>query len=187
MSQALITELERENLSTHFVLPLLKLNKFSFLSSNFVDCYLVQGHLQLLVEVADVQLLSRKLFLDPNYRGLRQDPQTRAVYMLFQIPPKWRRDVETFCKGQFSLLSKAAKEQIYRYSGLTYKEKEHGSTTIITDGRLLALEKHEKLKKMWEVLIQPTEGHIPEELLSIPGEEAYKDIERLVHIKKAST
>jgi hypothetical protein len=176
MSQALIDELRRENLCTHFVLPLLKLNKFSFIASNFVNCYLTPAGDLIVVQVMDTSLLSRKVFLHPEYRGQRVRPKgdDHSIYLLFQVPVKWKEDVAAFIRGKFSQMSKAAKDTIRRHSGLPYHERTGEGLKTVTDGRLLALEQHKLLKNMWESMVQPRE-EIQGELLSIPGEDSYID------------
>lgn len=194
MSQALIDELKRENLCTHFVLPLLKLNKFSFIASNFVNCYLSPDGITVLVQVMDTQLLSRKVFVHPEYRGLRMHPEGRAhgMLMLFQVPIKWRADVKLFIEGKFSLMTKAAKDTIVRHSGLPYHERTGEGKKTVTDGRLLALERHKLLKSMWESELSSTDSRstgrvtLTEgfELLSIPGEESFIDPQNLQPVKE---
>jgi hypothetical protein len=191
MSQALVDELKRENLCTHFVLPLLKLNKYSFIVSNFVDCYLTPAGDFILVRILEVTLLSRKELLHPMYRGLYTTHKGH-VYLLYMIPYNWRNDVALFMKGKFSQMSKKAKEEIIRYSGLPYKERS-GKSRIVTDGRLLALDRSRALKEMWERVLSSDDkrstGRVvlkeEEELLSVPGKESYIEIEELILVKEA--
>lgn len=183
MSQALINELSRENLCTHFVLPLLRLNKFSFLASNFLNCYLsVEGHF-IVAHVVEGHLLSRKVFKNSYYYRTCRKRGISGIYLVYRVPPEWHRDIDLFMQGKFSRMSDKAKETIIRYSSLPYQEKEGGRT--VTDGRLLALDKHPLLKQMWERAIHDPESkreeqQIPDELLSIPGDESYIKMEDLM-------
>ena len=171
MSNRLLEELRRENLCTHFILPLLKLNKVMFVGSNFVDSYLSKDKQWIIVKVIDQSFLSRNVTeIHPNFHTLYSLED--YTYVVYSIGTKWREDVERFSLGRFSTMSEQAKDSIRRWSGLDYNKKNG------TDGRLLALEKHSVLRKMWIELIEPN-GTIPEELLSIPGEKSYIDLEVL--------
>jgi len=177
MSHRLIEELRRENLCTHFILPLLKLNKFSFLSGNFINAYISTSKRELIVQVADRALVSRKAFTHPYYHSDIWNGS--SLYIIYELPSKWANDLDLFCSGQFSKMSKAAKGYIRRYSGLPW-EANNGSD-IVTDGRLLALDKHEVLKEMWERELSTkysvVELDAEAELLSKPGEESYISLE----------
>jgi len=177
MSQALIDELRKENLCTHFILPLIKLNKHHFVSSNFVNCFLTADGSAIIVQVVEVMLLSRSLYNHEDYNGTYCN-ENGDIFFVYRLPVVWRSDIERFMKGKFSMMSKRAKENIIRYSGLLHESKEKGSNRTITDGRLLALEKHPKMRDMWEV--QLNDRDIPDELLSIPGEESYLEISSLI-------
>jgi len=177
MSNRLIEELRRENLCTHFILPLLKLNRFSFLSGNFINCYLSTSRKEIIVQVGDRMLVSRKAFTHPNYQ--LDIWNGSSLYIIYTIPTKWSTDVNLFCEGKFSKLSKAAKSYIKQFSGLPWEC--YDGKCIVTDGRLLALEKHEVLKQMWEreLSLERSPVILPEdsELLSIPSEDSYINLE----------
>lgn len=192
MSEILISDLHRENLATHFVLPLLKLNKLSFIASNFVNCCLTEDGATLVVQVMDLNFLSQKVFHHPQYRGTRQRGAEEGYFLLFQMLRKWRRDVQLFREGQFSRMSEAAKDTIVRFSDLPYHEKEDRGERMLTDGRLLALEKHPLLKQFWERYFSSDkktapygrEGTVIEldeerELLDPPGSTSYIDLDTL--------
>lgn len=185
MSQALIDELGKENLCTHFVLPLLKINKFSFITSNFVNSYLYPEGTGIIVKVFNTDLLSRKLFVHPMFvETVEISPYT---YLLYRIPDYWHQDVRLFMEGKFSLMSDRAKDTIVRYSGLPYRERNGKGKRAVTDGRLLALEKHEVLKDMWERVLNLNEDAHRwiqnAELLNVPGKDSYMDPLSLLHAK----
>jgi len=190
MSQLLIEELRTVNLCTYYILPLLKLSKFSFLNSNFVNSYLTPTGTGIVVEVLEPLLLSRNVLNHQQCRGkFKHDKHTCITYI---IPHKWSSDVEKFMQGKFSKMSKAAKASIIRFSGLDHKKK--SGTGIYTDGRLLALDKHPVLKQMWETELtsitpakdgKSSQRSVIElgedaELLSIPGKESYIELKCLV-------
>jgi hypothetical protein len=180
MSQKLIEELRRENLCTHFILPLLKLSKFSFVTSNFMNSYLAQDSLpsntRILAQVIDLSLVNKTIFKHKDYLATYKDVEG-YYYLSFKIPDTWITDVTYFRTGRFSRMSEMAKDYIKRYSQLPYQQK--GKEGTETDGRLLALDRHEKLKAMWENVIG-TSLKDEDELLSIPGEESYTDVRTLV-------
>lgn len=172
--KALLEELQQENLCTWFILPLLHLNKVSFISSNFVNSYLSRDRQYLIVEVIDEGLLSRKVFFaNPWYIG-KVDYENR-VYLVYSIN-HLKEVTDLFCEGRFSEFPDNVKETIRVMSGLQYEVSIKGK--LVTDGRLLGLEKHKALKKMWNELIEPIE-EIEGELLSIPGEASFIDIDVL--------
>lgn len=195
MSQALVDELRRENLCTHFVLPLLKLNKFSFIASNFVNSFLDPRGDVLMVRVLEITLLPRTTLLHPMFRGLYSN-QEQHVYLVYRIPYPWLNDVALFMQGKFSQMSKKAKDRIIRFSGLPYKERSgtgKDKQKLVTDGRLLALERNKALKNMWERVLSSDDnkstGRVvlkeEEELLSVPGEESYLQFQSLILVKEA--
>lgn len=193
MSQQLIEELREVNLCTYYVLPLLKLSKFSFLRSNFLNSYLTPDGSDIVVEIVEPLLLSRNVLTDHQYRG--KFKRTNSTCLVYRIPQKWGNDIVLFMEGKFSHMTRAAKEAIKRFSGLDNRKKGKDGVPL-TDGRLLALDKHPVLKKMWESELssitpsqdgKSTQRSVVElgedaELLSIPGKESYISLEGLVLI-----
>ena len=71
-------------------------------------------------------------------------------------------------------MSNEAKEMIRQHSGLHYRAKGESDQKIITDIRLLALDKCDVVKELWEehfVVMLDEE----DELLSRPGNQAFID------------
>ena len=190
MSQALIDQLKRENLCTHFVLPLLKLNKVSFNESGFVNCYLTKDLKRVVVKLVDTILLSRRIFDHPEFSAIYID--ANGYYLItFRLRDRWADDLQLFAKGQYSQFSMKAKQRIINHSGLRYRKRE--GSQVLTDGRLLALEKHTLLREMWEREYysqlpgqrpQNPDLHMPEEYLSVPGEESYINLDGLAKIRE---
>lgn len=184
MSTQLIEELRKENLCTHFVLPLLKLSKFSFVASNFVNSYISKQSLPskttIVVQILDMHLLSPNMMFHKDLIRHYMDDKD-YFYLEFLVPSQWRLDITYFRTGRFSMLSKSAKDYIQRYSMLPYQYYDNGK--IVTDFRLLALDKHPILKAMWEDLLSYNEAFSSvveleddAELMSIPGDESYIDL-----------
>lgn len=181
MSETLINELRNENLSTYFVLPLLTLNKFSFINPNYVNSYLTEDRKYIVVEVVLQELLSRTVYYShPCFRGLCRSKDNSHLYLVYEIPRKCWYDVQLFTQGKYSEFSPGTKEKIIRFSTLLYQQKENG--VIVTDGRLLALEKHILMKEMWEERLSNERSWVDldGELLSIPGKESYIKLEDLI-------
>lgn len=195
MSERLIEELRRENLCTHFILPLLKLNKFSFMGSNFVNSYLhyepVRDIWSIVVKVTEPGFCHERVWMHACYKDTYTDGE--FTYIRYYVIRKWYSDVHKFIHGKFSELSDAAKDAIRVYSKLPYRELSP-SGAVITDGRLLALEKSTVLKTMWDKVLtyRSPEGmvEIPSyvtnemELLSIPDEHSFINLDHLTRIKK---
>ncbi len=177
MSEAVISKLKEENLCTHFILPLIKLNKFSFIPSNFVNCYINRSGTFIFVEVSDFLLVPRATKeRHPAIIGFIKEERNLLVY---QIPNTWHRDVHLFIEGKYSKMSKPAKHFIRKHSTLSYKKKLRGQPRV-TDARLLALEKHPMLKEMWENTLSNNRSQVyldeGAELLSIPGEGSFIEL-----------
>jgi len=167
----LIQELRRDNLCTYFVLPLLKLNKSSFISSNFINSYISYDCKHVVVKVYDTTLISRKVFVHPNYELTKVE--NGEYYFRFETPQKWLNDVRLYRQGLYSRMSEEAKEMIRQWSGLQYRVTE--GRKRITDGRLLALVRHPQLKKALEEELSYKFGP-DEELLFPPREGSFIEL-----------
>jgi hypothetical protein len=168
---SVIEELHKDNLCTYFVLPLLRLNRFNFTGSNFISSYLTKDGARIAIQVYDVNLIMHSVYTHPGYE--RTFTRDGYHYLVFRIAAKWRRDVESFIHGKFSLMSEGAKTTIYRYSGLNYQSQKGGK--IVTDGRLLALERHaclrDNLIREYEIELGPDD-----ELLSVPTDRSFIEL-----------
>jgi hypothetical protein len=146
-----------------------------------VNSDLTRDGLHVAVEIVETQFLSRKLLIHPALKGTYV--RDNHLVLVYRIPGWWKPDVQKFMKGQFSQMTENAKNMILRYSRLPYRERD-ANGKIVTDGRLLSLERHKALKEMWEETLEPRE-EIQGELLSIPGAGSYIDLEHLTPIQKA--
>lgn len=174
-------ELKKDNLCTYFVLPLLRLNKFSFISSNFIDSYITRDGVCIVVQIYDSALVSRDVYLHPGYMATALKGE--YFYMIFTIPQTRRADVHKFLIGQYSRMSKSSKELIYTFSTLDYKVQSKTEAKQTTDGRLLALTRHDALRRMYEnelkVVLSPDD-----ELLEQPNERSFISLDELTVIEK---
>jgi len=173
--QNIVKELHKDNLCTYFVLPMLKLNKFRFIADfNFVNSFLSRDRRLIVVQVLETLFFEHKLSQHPNYRGLYKD-EFNNRFIVYAIPIFFKRDVELFCNGRYSSMSDKAKELIRQYSGLLYRSM-NTDGQLVTDIRLLALEKSKSVRSMWEDVLDCTLEE-NQELLSIPKEDSFMSIE----------
>jgi|SRR6187551_579315 len=164
MSQRFIEELRNENLSNHLILPLLKLNKFSFLSSNLINTYLEPNGKYIFVVVVDLTLLSRRVLnLHPNWSFIYKG---KDHYKISYSLIKWQKDVEYFMSGNFSRMSGLAKEYISRYR-----------TPNADFHYFQGLNKDRELKEMWEREIGDIRLDASDELLSKPDKRAFMTLD----------
>ena len=180
MTNEVLKELFRYNLCTYFVLPMLKLNKFRFIAeSNFVDSYLSYNGDFVLVKVLETLFFEHNLSLHPQFDGVYKDDEGYR-YVRYRIPERFKPDVDLFQAGEYSKMSKASKDLIYRHSGLLYKEL-NPSGNVSTDIRLLALERSRVVREMWEDHLDVCISE-DAELLSIPPFQSYVDLAELQDI-----
>lgn len=173
----LIAAIHRENLCTYFVLPLLKLNKQRFAGEpNFMDSYLNEALDTIYVQVKSTVPIQHSIVRHPQYMGVWKDVQGR-LFIEYRIPDNWKPDLRLFRAGKFSKMSNEAKERIRLFSGLQYRERRETDGVIVTDLRILALDKSIAIREMWEehygVVLDDEQ-----ELLSIPASRSFinKDI-----------
>lgn len=180
-TQKLVTELHRENLSTYFVLPLLKINKLTFTSElNFIDSYLTRDGLDIFVQVNMTTFFMNKAAMNPQFETTWNDASDNK-YIQFSIPEHWQYDVQLFMKGKYSRMSEEAKQMIRQYSGLIYRKQREADKVIITDIRLQALDRSIAVRELWEthygVILDEND-----ELLSMPDSRAFIDMSELFRI-----
>lgn len=179
----LVAEIHRENLCTYFILPLLKLNKKSFVcEDNFINSYLTREGLYIFVHVNAATYFMGRTQLHPQYLGLWTDKKG-SEYFHFSIPGQWQQDVQVFIQGRYSQLSAAAKKGIHKHSGLLFRQKRITDNVAITDVRLLALDRSIAVRDLWEAHYGVS-LNAEDELLSIAGNKAYIDMNDLVPVKK---
>lgn len=173
MTKEVLKGLNEHNLCTYFVLPLLKLNKFRFIAdSNFMDSYLSTDNKFIYVKVLEVLFIRHQLDAHPNFVEVIKQ-YNGYTFIKYSIPLEFKPDVELFTKGQYSKLSRKAKELIIKYSGLIW-ETRNREGIMSSDIRLLALERSEILRRLWEDYLKVSISN-DNELLSIPTEKTYID------------
>jgi hypothetical protein len=169
--QLLMQEIFRENLCTYFILPLLKINKHTFASEhNFIESFLADDHKSIYVQVKTVQFFHHRMNTSPHFLAFWKD-QNESFYCQYAIPEIWNDDVAFFLRGKYSRFSEDAKDMIKKYSLLHY-EVRNNEGIIITDVRILALEKSKNFKELLEKTLGCTIDE-NQELLSIPSNKIY--------------
>lgn len=172
--EQIVIELHRENLCTYFILPLLKLNKFSFVTPrNFVESYLHEEGTSIFVKLNDIHFFEHRMRLHAYYKAWWKDEQGKH-YIQYSIPEQYQQDVQLFLQGKYSKFSAKAKEMIQIHSGLVFRSRDEKGT-ILTDTRLLALEKSPLVKRMWEERLA-VELDDESELLSMPGDPKWRQL-----------
>lgn len=178
MKDEIIAEVHRENLSTYFILPLLKLNKDSFSGElNFCDSYLSKDLRYVYAEVREVASLKHRMLMHPDFEAVWR--RGDRYYVQYKIPHRWKADVSLFAEGKYSKMSKGAKDTICELSGLLYRERLEPGRIPITDMRLLALTRAKSLRLMWEEKYNVALSD-EDELLSLPGTRIFINEETLV-------
>lgn len=174
-SDQIVIELHRGNLCTFFVLPLLKINKFSFVTkTNFVESYLDQEGTSIFVELIDTVFMEHRMDHHPQFAGLWKRNEGAGRFIQYHIPAGFERDLRMFMQGKYSRMSDKAKDLIRIHSGLAFRCKEPNGD-IITDTRLLALDRSPLVKQMWEEQLGVRlDEHA--ELLSIPGDPKWRQL-----------
>ena len=172
-----IKQLNRKNLCTWYILPLVDMNLHSFGEANIVNTFLVTGKMLIAVEVLDSNLCP-----DMRHHFAYQQTLNRADHelMVFEIPDRWTEDVQCFIKGSYSHMSEDAKNKIKEKSSLKYMVTDDKGVPY-TDAILMALDKHPVLRETWINLLDSDKStryiglpiELPEELLSIPSSECF--------------
>lgn len=151
------------------MLPLLGLNRFSFsnVESNFINSYIAEDDIHLVVEMKCqvTTIISNQ----PTYK--LKFEKNGVHYAVFEIPVFYRPDVKKFREGKYSQFSESAKATIRKKSGLRYRVPLKGGGW--TSAReLLALDKDKDLRKTLEkeLVVQIDDDA---ELASIPGPENF--------------
>lgn len=169
MDEKTIAQIHKENLSTYFVLPLLKLNKTNFVAeNNFVETYLTRDMQYVVVNVIEFAFIKHRMLMHPNFTCVWK--KENRYYIQYKIPEKWQPDVKLFLAGRFSEMSDGAKELIRLNSGLQWRVPEPPSMVPMTDIRILALERSKAVRDLMEDYYNITLDE-KDELLSKPKPE----------------
>jgi hypothetical protein len=147
------------NLSTYFMLPLLKLNSSMFGEDNLINTYVTKAQ-QVVVEIKNKDVVAWKYWEHQNY-AVDFDLEDKTT-IVFNIPAVYTNDFNNFAEGNYSKFSDIAKKLIKANSGLSYMKPIGEEYYVEKDGYkvkmrdktthkyLLALDKDPSLKKHLE-------------------------------------
>lgn len=171
MDEKFIQWIKEHSKVTYYLLPLLKLNKFSFGEGNFIESYVNEEGTVICVEVHDGNLcpeVSRSKWL------LEITSSDGRWQFWLRLEGTWNLDFRLFRNGLYSRFSERAKAMIRTHSGMPYRQMAEDSF-LYTDYRLLALERSDVLRKKWEQELQLDE-HLREsmDLMEPPGPSNFK-------------
>lgn len=174
MEDAFLTELLAHTKVTFYVLPLLCMNKFSF-DDKFVDSYINREGTHLCVGLRKGTEMSLDVLGNPYLRFIDTRPD-ESVEVWFRIPVDFWSDVQLFIGGHYGDFSEEAKSMIRAYSGLGYRVPDEEGEGVVTDYRLLALDRSVHLRHKWESLYKLTPDVITKgmDLIDPPGERDFK-------------
>lgn len=167
----LLNEMNRCNLCTYFILPLVGLTEKSF-GGLFINSYLTREVGYIVVHVANLDLVSRAC----RQLSVHSWSDSSGGYLQYALENIWWYDLAKFCNGEYSRISSAAKKIINERSGLKYKETVNGVET--TDFRLLALQGEKAVRYYWE---RELGAHLDvhQDLLSKPPESSFINVKRV--------
>ena len=151
------------NLCSIYMLPLTGLNKNSFGDLNFVNSYLAEDNVHLVVELKQVTtVIQHHSFF--RFSFMRDGRN----YAAFEIPTQLRDTVSKFREGRYSEFSQEAKTVIIRKSGIVPYKKVLSNGKFSTARELLVLDKaeEERLEMERELGVKIEKNA---ELASIPG------------------
>jgi hypothetical protein len=165
----LLREIRQTNLCTWYLLPLTGLSKFSFGEGLFINSYLEPKKLWIIVQVPDINLVSRNLIDD----AIKVWSNDRGGFLAYKISNVWKEEVFCYLAGAYSKFSDDLKQLIFDHSGLPYRQPDDKGR-FYTDIRLMALEGREELKQYLREELNVTD--LPDELLLPPSPESFMDV-----------
>ena len=170
--KGVLHEVQRTNLSTYYLLPLLGINYDDFGKATFLNSYVSRNGKYLIVKVREPRIIlnPKKIIRRENY-FVRAWEDSDGAYYLYNFPEQWKHEFFMFTQGSYTQFSDKAKEIICKTCGLDYKVGSNSVTHVI----LLALEGAEQFKRFWCTELDLNHDDF-KELLSKPGMDVYMDI-----------
>lgn len=176
-SNLFIRTLYEKNLSTWFILPLLGMNINDFMAGNVLNTYLTRDlkYLTVTIKLPSVCFLGGKPAGHLKY-FVKSAMINGVLHMVYRIPEEINEDVYKFTRGEYSKLSSASKAIIKNNSTLPYKLVNTKGVEV-TDAVLMALDRLGTLQRTWMELLGVHKENLPQELLDIPGDKCYIELE----------
>jgi hypothetical protein len=150
------------NLSTYYILPLLKLNISSWGEDNFIKSQVTKyGEVVVFIKNSS---LAGEYYNHENY-GADVDEEDGSTMIIYNIEDRWLEDYQFFLESKYSKMSSFAKQAIYNQAkankldwniptgkyvnvdraGITSREQ-----IVNSDAKLLALSLNEDLRRLLE-------------------------------------
>lgn len=170
----LIKAIYDSNICTYYLLPLVRLNKFSFGPDNFVQCYTSHDGSKLYIELKEVPEF---VYHRDDYLGCTILPGGGLAVAL-SLPDIWWDDHRKFIAGKYSEFSPEAKKCIRAFSGLAEDQNIIHTHYTYMDSRLIAIGDDPVVRtKLRQILSEELNVEIPitAELISIPNEGNFID------------
>lgn len=170
----LLSAIYDSNICTYYLLPLVRLNKFSFGADNFIQCYVSREGDRLYIELRDIPDF---VYHRQDYLGITVLP-SGGICVAFSLPDIWWEDYSKFQRGKYSKFSPQAKKCIESFSGMTINQISSGGDYAVTDSRILALDSSTRVRDaLRKRLAAELDIDIPEdaELISVPSENNFLD------------
>ena len=162
---------KEDNFCNYYVLPLLRLNVYSFGKGNFVNSYLDIKNKLLLVKIKNKRKLAEYYSFYAKHNDFVAETEQQIIY---RIPKEFYKDLERFKEGKYSEFSEISKKLIKKHSGLVLGQKLAGGKQS-SDFKILVLEKHAALRvKLEELVGQKIPSY--QELASPPFKENFINI-----------
>lgn len=135
-----------DNLCNFYILPLIGLNKTSFGGiDNFVNSYISTDHNNIIVELKEAKSSFEE---HPNFvADYRTEKETTMI--IFSVPVEFKATIIKFKEGKYSQFPSQVKQLIKQKSGLNNRVPVGGGT-VRTARELLALDRHEDLRRTLE-------------------------------------
>lgn len=162
MTNTEVKQTNKVNLSTYYILPLLKLNKQSWGSDNLIKTQ-VTKYGEVVVFIKD-SVNAGDYYNHENY-GADVDEEDGSTMIIYNIPERFLEDYQFFIESKYSKMSIFAKDAIKqsaKANGLQWGTPTGKKATVMSNGKqvvvdivdssevLLALDKNEDLKKSLE-------------------------------------
>lgn len=182
----LLLDLNSTNLSTHLILPLLKLRRIDFTEGNLENTYItLQVPRKLVVKVSLVILVSSKAKRSCYLESFIS--KNKDSYFIYSIPREFQQDTENYVEGKYSKFSEKSVSLIRKYSGLKYRELD-SDRKLKTDPILAALTRDPQLIRLWERIlydqkdINSGQSTVLDdmELLPLPSEQCFLDLKTIM-------
>jgi hypothetical protein len=129
----------KDNYANYLILPLLKLNKFSYGTENFINGFVtVNGKIAI-----HLKAINEDCHKHPNY--LTDFTYNEGVLVLYSCPYEFEADLLQFMASKYSRMSDEAKQLIYEHSGLSV-DFPNRHNCLVSSRLIQAIRRDERLR-----------------------------------------